>query len=81
MARQRKPLTMTEMNDAILSEIRNLTQAIQDLQAEVRRSACMVASAQLIAVDASRSEVYATLMDDSLLETTERLSKLLSPKP
>jgi hypothetical protein len=81
VARQRKPLTMTEMNNAILSEIRNLTQAIQDLQAEVRRSACMVASAQLIAVDASRSEVYATLMDDSLLETTERLSKLLSPKP
>ncbi|GFZ98094.1 hypothetical protein [Elstera cyanobacteriorum] len=65
-------------DDALLAEIRNLTQAIRDLQGEVRRSACMVASAQLIAVDASRSEVYATLMDDSLLETTERLTKHLA---
>lgn len=65
-------------DDALLVEIRNLTQAIRDLQGEVRRSACMVASAQLIAVDASRSEVYATLMDDSLLETTERLTKHLA---
>ncbi len=65
-------------DDALLAEIRNLTQAIRDLQGEVRRSACMVASAQLIAVDASRSEVYATLMDDSLLETTDRLTKHLA---
>lgn len=65
-------------DDALLAEIRNLTQAIRDLQGKIRRSACMVASAQLIAVDASRSEVYATLMDDSLLETTERLTKHLA---
>ncbi len=63
---------------ALLAELRSITDSLHGLRAEIRTAASAVAAGQLIAVDASRSEVYATLLDDQLVETATRIAALLS---
>lgn len=63
---------------ALLAELRTISQSLQGLRAEIRTAASTVAAGQLIAVDASRSEVYATLLDEQLVETATRIATLLT---
>lgn len=55
------------------AQIALLVREIAALREDLRQSAALVAAAQLVAVDAARSEVYARLMDEQLSETTSRL--------
>lgn len=69
------------MNDetaqAMLAEMQALNRNLTALTTEMSRAATMVAAAQLIAVDAARSEVYATLMDDQLVDVARKLKILM----
>lgn len=76
---------MTSPNDeaiaALKTEIERLGTTIDELRAEMRWATGMVAAAHLVAVDAARSrEVFATLMDENLVETAERLVRLMGDR-
>ncbi len=60
--------------EALIAELRQLNRSIGGLQAEVRRAAAIIAAGSLVAVDASRSEVFAHLMDESLIDLADRLA-------
>lgn len=66
---------MSDDNQAIVNELRSLTEAIHALRQDVKQAAACVAAANLIAVDASRSEVFAVYMDDELMKVADRLAK------
>lgn len=69
---------MSDDSQAIVTELRALTEAIHALRRDVKQAAACVASASLIAVDASRSEVFAVYMDDELLKVADRLAKAMN---
>lgn len=69
------------LNADLLAELKTLNASIAGLKDEIGRAASLVAASQLIAVDASRSEVYATLMDDHLVETARRLVTIMAAGP
>jgi|GEM_PF-3107495 len=66
-----------EIAQAMLAEMQALNRNLTALTGEMSRAATMVAAAQLIAVDAARSEVYATLMDDQLVDVARKLKILM----
>lgn len=66
-----------EIAQAMLAEMQSLNRNLTALTTEMSRAATMVAAAQLIAVDAARSEVYATLMDDQLIDVARKLKILM----
>lgn len=64
----------------LTGDVQRLADSIEGLRRDVRWSASLIAAAHLVAVDAARSEVYATLMDEQLLETAVRLAKYMTDK-
>lgn len=69
---------MNEDTAAVVAELRALTEAVQGLRRDVKQAAACVASASLIAVDASRSEVFAVYMDDELMKVADRMLKAMN---
>lgn len=66
-----------DLAEALIAELRQLNKSVSGLQSEVRRAAAIVAAGSLVAVDAARSEVFAHLMDESLVELADRLATSL----
>lgn len=66
---------------ALLDEMKALNANISGLRVDLLKAASMIASAHLTATDASRSEVFAHLMDDHLIEIAQRLAAMISAKP
>jgi hypothetical protein len=67
-----------DLAEQLLAELRQLNQTIASFRDDVRLGASTIAAAQLIAVDAARSEVFAVLMDDQLAEVALRLNNLIN---
>lgn len=63
---------------ALLDELKTLNANLVGLRSDVLQAASMVAAAQLTATDASRSEVFAHLMDDHLIEIARKLAEMIS---
>jgi hypothetical protein len=65
--------------EALLHELKALNANLAAFKSSMMTAAGLVAAAQLIATDASRSEVFATQLDDQVVEVGARLVKMATP--
>ncbi|MDX2103221.1 MAG: hypothetical protein EAZ99_17975 [Alphaproteobacteria bacterium] len=62
--------------EELMQELRTLNANLVDLKQTIERSAGLVAASQLIATDAARSEVFATQLDEHLVEVGAKLVRM-----